>query len=109
MTGPFVRRMFNLILRIISCHTSELLRHDSDTYSQTETGTEATEIHREKKVGYLRWQETDSGAAAARKKKKKKADHMGKPPKPGKDRSKLRQAGRLIGVLQEVTFTKKAV
>lgn len=42
-------------------------------------------------------------------KKKKKADHMGKPPKPAKDRSKLRQAGHLIGVLQEVTFTKKAV
>lgn len=71
MTGPFVRRMFNLILRINSCHTSELLRHDSDTYSQIETGTEATEIHREKKVGYLRWRETDSGAAAARKKKKR--------------------------------------
>lgn len=107
MTGPFVRRMFNVILKINSCRASELLGHDSDTYSRIETGTEAAEIHREKKVGYLRWQETDSGAAAAR--KKKKADHTGKPPKPAKDRSKLRQAGSLIGVLQEVTVTKNAV
>lgn len=51
----------------------------------------------------------DRFGSSSCKKKKKKADHMGKPPKPAKDRSKLRQAGRLIGVLQEVTFTKKAV
>lgn len=109
ITGSSVRSMFNLILKIkqrIVTSQSHSGMTQMPAAKQKETGTEVTEVHKEKKVGYLWGQEAGSGAAIARKK--------GWPPRKASkvcdnDRSELRQAVRINGVLQEVTFTKNAV